>query len=80
MIVSFALAFLVAASLGQRINVAALALGSLVALTGAAMLGGLAAGFAALLGLQVGYLAGHAALVLQEGTVEAPSRHESDIV
>lgn len=65
MIVSFALAFLIAASLGQRMNVAALAAGSVVALTTATVLSGALAGIVALVGLQTGYFAGHAALVLQ---------------
>lgn len=65
MIASFALAFLIAASLGQRMNVAALAAGSVLALTTATVLSGALAGVVALVGLQAGYLAGHAALVLE---------------
>lgn len=71
MIVSFALAFLVAASFGQRVNVAALAIGSAVALVAAMAFGGVFAGLAAVAGLQAGYLAGHAALMLQTGAVTA---------
>lgn len=65
MIASFALAFLIAASLGQRLNVAALAVGSAVVLTAATVLSGALAGVVALVGMQAGYLAGHAALVIE---------------
>ena len=78
MIVSFALAFLIAASFGQRVNVAALAIGSLVALVAATALGGVLAGLAAVAGLQTGYLAGHAALMLQAGAVRAAKRESAD--
>jgi hypothetical protein len=69
LIASFALAFLVAASLGLRVNVAGLAIGSVVALAVASLTAGSLAGFAAVLGLQAGYLAGHAGLVLQDGLI-----------
>ena len=71
MIASFALAFLVAASLGLRVNVAGLAIGSIVALAVASLTAGGPAGLAAVLGLQAGYLAGHAGLVLQDGLIRS---------
>lgn len=68
---SFALAFLIGATFGRHLNLAALALISVSALLAATIFAGFSVGILALIGLQTGTLAGQAAFLMQDSDAAA---------